>query len=244
MATGRGCGGEEPQMRPQSGDWQDVLYPGCLTENWQMNDSERLALTALLHRHRPRCCIEVGTYRGGSLSLIAQYSKCVFSIDIDPAIAERYSYFENVSFLTGPSATVLPLLLDELDRQEIAVELILIDGDHSFHGVRRDLDLVLNYVPKAPLFVLMHDCFNPECRRGMLEARWQASPYVRWVDLDFIPGRLVEHGGGGHGELWGGLGCAYLEPTQRSGALRIAESAGQMQSWLARRSDLLRSAVK
>jgi hypothetical protein len=209
-----------------------------------MNDSERLALTALLHRHQPRCCIEVGTYQAGSLSLIAQYAKSVFSIDIDATIPERYSYFENVSFLTGSSDMVLPLLFAELDRQEIAVDLILIDGDHSAHGVKRDLDLVLSYTPKAPLFILMHDCFNPECRRGMLEAKWQASKHLRWIDLDFVPGRLVEHGGGGNGELWGGLGCAYLEPSERTGPLRIGESAGQMQSWLARRSEMLRSTAK
>jgi glycosyltransferase involved in cell wall biosynthesis len=231
-----------PREQFPTRDWKDILYPGCLTDQWQMNDSERLALTALLHRHMPRCCIEVGTYKAGSLSLIAQYAQSVFSIDIDPTIPKRYSFFDNVSFLTGSSEIILPLLFDELNRQEIAVDFILIDGDHSAKGVKRDLDLVLQYKPKAPLFIVMHDCFNEECRRGMLEANWQSSKYLRWVDLDFIPGRLIEHGGGGSGELWGGLACAYLEPGEHGGIIHVGESAGQMQSWLSRRRELIAAA--
>ena len=57
-------------------------------QNWQMNHSERLALTALLSRLKPLCTIEVGTYGGGSLSLILQYTKMVFCLDIDPRYLE------------------------------------------------------------------------------------------------------------------------------------------------------------
>src|SRR5581483_4486874 len=71
----------ETTMTNGTRDWQDVLYPGCLRERWQMNDSERMALTALLARRRPRCAIEIGTYEAGSLSLLSQYADFVFSID-------------------------------------------------------------------------------------------------------------------------------------------------------------------
>jgi hypothetical protein len=217
-----------------SKSWQELLYPGCLTENWQMNDSERLALTALLHRFKPRCCIEIGTFKGGSLSLISQYAERVFSIDIDPSIPERFSYFNNVSFRTGFSQDVLPVLFNELDQQNIPVDFILIDGDHSAAGVKRDLELVFQYIPKAPLFVMMHDGFNPECRRGMREADWASAKYLRWVDIDFIPGRLVESGGGGHGELWGGLGCAYFEPGEQIASVQIGQSTKIMQDWVSK----------
>lgn len=192
--------------------WQEIIYPDCLCDNWQMNDSERLAITALLSRIKPVCSIEVGTYHGGSLSLIAQYSKMVFSIDIDPGIPERFKKFKNVSFLTGPSSEILPLLLNELDEYGISVDFVLIDGDHSAEGIKRDINCLLTYVPKRPFFVVMHDSFNPECRRGMLEANWESSQYVDYVDLDFIPGRIVEHEGPFHGEMWGGLALVYLIP--------------------------------
>ncbi|MBV8808485.1 MAG: glycosyltransferase [Acidobacteriaceae bacterium] len=211
----------------RSNDWQRVLYPDCLCENWQMNDSERMALTGLLARQKPHCSIEVGTYCGGSLSLISQYSRIVFSIDIDETIPSRFS-FPNVSFLTGRSGIILPRLFSELDKANIPVEFILIDGDHSAAGIISDLNCVLAYIPKKPLFVVLHDSFNPECRRGMLEVAWEKSPYCHWVDIDFVPGRMIEHHGSFHGELWGGLGAAYFLPLARRGPLQIRRTAEQM----------------
>jgi len=208
--------------------WQDILYPACLRDNWQMFDSERLALTALLARHRPRCAIEVGTFRGGSLSLLSQFAEVIFSIDIDPSIPEKFRGFKNVSFLTGPSCVILPLLLKELDSVGINPDFILVDGDHSTEGVKKDINCLLSYVPKKPFFVLLHDSFNPGCRKGMLEADWARSPYVAWVDLDFIPGRLVEQGGPFAGELWGGLALAYFSPVPRLHSPIINQSAEQM----------------
>jgi len=88
-------------LRDDGMDWEDILYPECLCDNWQMNHSERLALTGLLSRHKPKCSIEIGTYMGGSLSLISQYSEMVFSIDIDPSIPERLGQFEKCVFPYG-----------------------------------------------------------------------------------------------------------------------------------------------
>jgi len=136
-------------LRDDGMDWEDILYPECLCDNWQMNHSERLALTGLLSRHKPKCSIEIGTYMGGSLSLISQYSEMVFSIDIDPSIPERLGQFENVCFLTGPSQVILPILLKELDTEQIPVDFVLIDGDHSAEGIKRDVELLLSYVPMS-----------------------------------------------------------------------------------------------
>jgi glycosyltransferase involved in cell wall biosynthesis len=207
--------------------WEEVLYPNCVIPNWQMHDSERMGLGGLLARHQPTCAIEIGTYYGGSLSLISQYSDMVYSIDIDPEVPSRFAKPDNVSLFTGPSTTVLPELMNALDAQNVAVDFILIDGDHSSEGVRRDINLVLSYVPKKNTIIVMHDSFNPGCRRGMLEADWAACPHVAWVDLDFIPGRVIESSpdNPSSGEMWGGLALAILSPQQRSGDLMINQSA-------------------
>jgi hypothetical protein len=205
--------------------WQEVLYQGCLTKEWQMNDSERLGLAGVLLRLKPKYAIEIGTYRGGSLSLISQYAGVVFSIDIDPSIPEKFKQFGNVSFFTGPSQVILPALLHELNSAGMPLEFVLIDGDHSAAGVKRDIEIMLDYVPTKSLIVMMHDGFNPECRRGMLEADWQKSPYVHYIDIDFIPGRVIEHGGGGDGEMWGGLAMAYFSPKKRIGKIDVGATA-------------------
>ncbi|MBF0529413.1 MAG: glycosyltransferase [Deltaproteobacteria bacterium] len=209
-------------------NWEEILYPQSICYNWQMNDSERLALTALLARHRPQCSIEVGTYMGGSLSLISQYSDIVFSVDMDPSITAKANQFKNVSFLTGRSALILPILFKKLDKYNIPLDFILIDGDHSANGIRDDINCLLSYIPKKPFFCMMHDSFNPECRKGMLSGDWTSSPYVHWIDIDFIPGRIIENPGPTQGEMWGGFGLAYFTPTPRSGDLQVRCSAEMM----------------
>ncbi len=212
-------------LQLDSSRWEDLLYPNCLLERWQMHDSERIALTGLLARHQPKCCIEIGTYYGGSLSLLDQYSEMVFSIDIDPEVPSRLPGMKNVSYLTGQSSILLPLLFTALEEEHIPIDFVLIDGDHSAEGVRRDIEIILTYRPKKPMLVVMHDSFNPGCRQGIMTANWRSSPYVTWLDVDFVPGRIVESDNPFGGEMWGGLALALLSPTPRQGDLIISASA-------------------
>jgi glycosyltransferase involved in cell wall biosynthesis len=216
-------------LNGNSGNLENLLYPVCLTEKWQMQDSERVGLTGLLERIRPACSIEIGTFHGGSLSLITQYSKAVFSIDIDATVPMRMPAFANpnVRYLIGRSQEILPTLLAELDEAGLFPEFVLVDGDHSAEGVQRDFEMLLDYVPKRPLVVLAHDSFNPGCRAGMLAVGWQRSPHVHEVDLDFVPGRITNLVNGQR-ELWGGFALAYLNPRVREGPLHIRRSADSL----------------
>ena len=94
-----------------------ILYPNLLHQNWQMSHSERLAISQLLHQIKPDVAIEVGTYQGGSLSLISSMANKVYSLDIDAGVADRYASFGNVDFIIGDSGTTLPNLLSELSTQ-------------------------------------------------------------------------------------------------------------------------------
>lgn len=205
----------------------ESLYPNCIFENWQMNQSERVGLAGVLHQIKPKICIEIGTFCAGSLSLIAQHADEVFSIDIDDTIPKRYKHLKNVTFITGDSKVILPELFKQLAEENKSVDFILVDGDHSKEGVQRDLNLILEYAPIKALFLMMHDSFNPGCRQGMREAKWSESKYLNFVDLDFIPGRIIEHGGGGHGELWGGLALAVFLPIINNDVIVVQETAQQ-----------------
>lgn len=66
----------------------DILFPGVRKDNWQTVDCERIALTGVLARLRPRLSLEVGVYHGGSLSLTAQFADR--AIAIDPAVPIRF----------------------------------------------------------------------------------------------------------------------------------------------------------
>jgi hypothetical protein len=195
-------------------------------DRWLMLDSERATLAALLAELKPQCAVEVGIYHGGSLGVVAAHSTKVYALDIDPAYAisleGRYS---NVEFITGPSADTLPALLERLQADGQAVDFVLIDADHSAAGIRGDIESVLRYRPtERPLYVVMHDSFNPGCRRGMTTAAWAANPHVHAVEIDFVVGSL----GGtdepvAYRQMWCGLALGILLPEIRTGELVIHE---------------------
>ena len=70
-------------------------------DDWQMNDTERSALLALVSTLKPKCAIEVGVYKGGSLAILAAHSSKVYALDINPACETAYA--ENIlTFRSSP----------------------------------------------------------------------------------------------------------------------------------------------
>lgn len=195
-------------------------------DEWMMTDAERCALSALLNVLRPRCAIEVGVYRAGSLALLAQHATKVYALDINPDCANAYSTrFPNVEFVIGRSQETLPALIDNIQRKGEPLEFVLIDADHRETGVRRDIENVLRYRPQRPLYLLMHDSFNPGCRAGMKHAPWTSNPYVHLVELDFVLGRFVGcEEGRSQREMWCGLALAVMLPELRTSPLTIHEN--------------------
>ncbi|MEO8614353.1 MAG: class I SAM-dependent methyltransferase [Luteolibacter sp.] len=195
--------------------------------HWQMTSCERLALQSLLRSLRPALALEIGTYRGGSLQVLSRFSDAVISVDIDPEVEQRLSgRFQNVKFVSADSSSCLPDLVRDLNARKQPVGFVLVDGDHSSAGVRRDINALLELQPQQPLVMIMHDSFNPACREGMRTADWSKSPYVRHVELDFIPG-IYHHDAHDTAEarsMWGGFACAVLDPQKREGSLIVHES--------------------
>lgn len=207
----------------------DVLYPGVATGNWAMLPAEKMALTGLLARIKPRHALEIGTYFGGSLTLISQFAEKVWALDIDPDVPNRFKVPENVDLRIAQPEGLVGNMLNELEEKDIALDFVLIDADHSTEGVRRDIEAVIHrpVPPKKPMMILMHDASNPGCREGMKTASWAACPYVHSVDLDFVPGQVQTLGSpdNPYYEVWGGFGMGYLLPTPREGELKIQENA-------------------
>ena len=195
-------------------------------DDWQMNDTERAALLALVSTLKPKCAIEVGVYKGGSLAILAAHSSKVYALDINPACETAYAgKYPNVSFITGSSEHTLPKLIEAIQASGESLDFVFIDGDHTEKGVRRDIESVLQYRPKNPLYILLHDSFNPGCRKGMREAMWSHSPYVHFVELDFTTGRFVSNKESrGYREMWNGFALAGLLPQERTRALTVHEN--------------------
>ena len=195
----------------------DDLHHG----EWMMNAAERATLTHLVSIRQPDVCIEVGTHQGGSLRPLARYSKQVISIDIDPNVVESLkSSFTNVDFRTGDSQQILPQILEQLADEDAALGFVLVDGNHSREGVRTDLNNLLAYTPREPLYIVCHDSGQPECRLGMQEANWHDNPYVHYVELDFVPGVLASSPQT-YRQMWSGFALGVMLPEKRKGDLEI-----------------------
>lgn len=199
-------------------------------DGWLMTDAERSALNSLLSELRPDCAIEVGTYKGGSLEIFAKYCRKVYSIDIDPYFRDNHALeFPNVDFIVGNSQNTLPALIQTLQTSGEQLGVVLIDADHSEQGVRRDLNNILKYRPVCPLYVIMHDSFNPGCRKGILTANWAENPHVHLVETDYIMGRFMpKEEKGAFRSMWCGFGLAIMLPEERQERLIVRENESLM----------------
>jgi len=178
---------------------------------WEMTNNEKIVLVNLLEDIKPSVSIEIGCKKGGSLQVISKYSKEVFSLDIDSGVKELQKDFPNVDFVIGDSKETLPKLLKKLSEEDKFPDFILIDGEHSTEGVRSDINIILESKIKKPLTIIMHDSFNPNCRRGMLTANYAGNKNLHFVDIDFLHG-TYSVSKEVNGEMWGGFGMIFLKP--------------------------------
>jgi predicted O-methyltransferase YrrM len=148
----------------------DPVHRGVLS---QMCINERFQLFDLIQRFIPRTSrplryIEVGSYAGGSLALI--HGACKRSHDrvegfaVEPGGQPQFfdvlkSLGNEVTHLRAFSHEAAPKLKTHFEHDGNPPRLILIDGDHSHEGVRRD---ILDYYPLlAPGGVIIFHDFLP-----------------------------------------------------------------------------------
>jgi Methyltransferase domain len=181
----------------------------------QMSFGERAALEGLVSQCKPRLAVEVGTYEGGSLRLLAAHCEQVHTIDLYRQVEDQGA-FPNVVFHTGDSRSLLPELLGKLRDDHVPVDFALIDGDHSAEGVHRDLANLLDSDTTQSSVILLHDTMNQEVRAGIEQVELPARAKVIYYELDFVAGYEFA---GGHfdGQLWGGLGLVVTGDRESHG---------------------------
>lgn len=176
---------------------------------WQMTLGERSALEGVLAALKPGLAVEIGTAEGGSLRRIAAHSREVHSFDlVEPSLPVHE--WGDVTLHTGDSHALLPAFLAERAERGDNIDFVLVDGDHSADGVRRDVDDLLASPAIRRTVILVHDTLNEEVRRGIDAVDFAGTGKVARLDLDFVPGHL-SHGGAYHMALWGGLGIVLVD---------------------------------
>jgi predicted O-methyltransferase YrrM len=142
---------------------------GLLSSNQLNHGVSRLMVTEaaylfrLVHSLDDPAVVEIGRYRGGTTFLLAAAGGHVLSIDIDPASAERDLALRRALEARGLADRVMLVIADshvyeiEPDSQDV----VLIDGDHTYEGVRADVE---NWLPslRPRGHMLVHDGLVPE----------------------------------------------------------------------------------
>ncbi len=193
---------------------------------WQMTLGERAAVQGVLSALKPALAIEIGTAEGACLRWIAAHAGEVHSFDlVEPSIGDLGAH---VHVHTGDSHVLLPQMLERFAAEGRNVDFVLVDGDHSPDGVRRDLEALLGSPAIADTVIVAHDVGNERVRTGLDAVAYGAFPKVAHVDLDFVPGQLGQDRF--PGELWGGLGLVVVaadRPAYGSGpAVQTARHHG------------------
>lgn len=169
-----------------------------------MSYGDQAALIGVLARLRPRVALEIGTYQGGSLRLIAPAAAKVHTFDLVSHVDE---HLPNVDYHLGDSGLALPALLAKLAEAGESVDFVLIDGDHERSAVARDLRSVLDSPAVSAAVVLLHDAANEDVRAGIRDADL-ARPHVAFADLSFTtPSEHLRP----WNEGWGGFAIVVID---------------------------------
>jgi hypothetical protein len=150
-----------------------------------------------------------GRRRGACLRRIAAHAHEAHSFDLEPP---TLSLPDNVTVHTGDSHELLPEFLAELTRQGRRVDFVMVDGDHSPEGIRRDLEDLLDSDAVARAVILFHDVANERVRQGIEAVGFEEWPKVVRVELDWIAGKLFAEPAP-RNELWGGIGLVVVDDS-------------------------------
>lgn len=190
-----------------------MMLPAFAQQAWQMSYGERSTLEGLLAQVKPRLAVEIGTAEGGSLKRIAAHSDEVHSFDLVPP-PDDVAELENVHFHTGDSHQLLNEYLGQVASEGRSIDFVLVDGDHSAEGVRRDIVDVLRSDAVTRTVVVLHDTLNPEVRRGIEAAGAADHEKVALFEPDLVPGYLARREPY-RLQMWGGLGVIVVDADHR-----------------------------
>jgi predicted O-methyltransferase YrrM len=139
-----------------------------------MTYGERLFLYTFAAGNRPRRYLEVGTARGGSAIIVSTALRDVGAADVEMTLVDtgfdiepsnRRYLGSRVRYLEGDSSTMIARAAEERG----PFDLVLIDGDHSYSGAKRDILLAMPAVTPGG-YVLLHDAYNLEIAQAIREA--------------------------------------------------------------------------
>jgi predicted O-methyltransferase YrrM len=134
-----------------------------------------IALLQILAKKFKDCFyFEIGTWRGESIVNIANHAKIKKTLNLSKAdilslkLSEKYADLHGI--FSKPNKNILHLEGNSFDfdfsRLNQKFDLIFIDGDHSYAGVKNDTEKVFAHLIHDKSIIVWHDyAYNPETLR-------------------------------------------------------------------------------
>ncbi|MCX5714987.1 MAG: class I SAM-dependent methyltransferase [Candidatus Omnitrophica bacterium] len=138
---------------------------------WQVRD-EILDFSKMLEKEKPRSILEIGTAGGGSMFLFLQAASddaCLITIDLPGGsfgggyprwrvvlykLFARYK--QRIYLIRGDSHSLTTFQRVKRFLAGRMVDVLFIDGDHSYEGVKNDFELYRSLVKKGGI-IAFHD---------------------------------------------------------------------------------------
>ncbi len=204
---------------------------GAIERGAAQKERELAALLRLLRRRRLYTVVEIGTLSGGTLwawCQVAEPDGLLVSIDL-PGGLFGGGYEENevprLRSYARPHQELHLLPVDSHDPRTLEtvrtllrdrpIDLLFIDGDHTYEGVRRDFCMYGPLVRRNGLIVLHDVVPHPDVPECQVDRLWNA------VKGDYKHVALVDPGDVRGWGQWGGIGVLYAGvPAGRAAHLR------------------------
>ncbi|NBX76272.1 MAG: class I SAM-dependent methyltransferase [Proteobacteria bacterium] len=131
----------------------------------QQIESEFIQVMEKVKSMNPRCVVEIGAFKGGTLSLFAQMSSpdCRFlSVDIAYRLPEQLALKQlalknqKINCISGDSSASQTIQKVKQWLRNDQIDVLFIDGDHSFNGVKADFENYSPFVRPGGL-IIFHD---------------------------------------------------------------------------------------
>ncbi|MEO8662678.1 MAG: class I SAM-dependent methyltransferase [Bryobacteraceae bacterium] len=182
--------------------------------------TEIMELASLVAAARPETIVEIGTSRGGTLFMLcrlAPASATIVSVDMPGAgFGEAYTNDHVQLFKLFPRAgqTLHILSADSHSVETVAkvrealggrpIDLLFIDGDHSYEGVRKDFEMYAPLVRPEGL-IAFHDIADstkfPDC---VVKRYWDD------IKSDYRHREIIEDSKQG----WAGIGVLWKDSSE------------------------------
>lgn len=200
----------------QRGFWESLDGARAARAHGAMQKVRELApLLALVRRARPRVVVEIGTARGGTLHAwcrVAHPDATVVSIDLpggpygggyseeDEGVFRRYGRGrQELHFIRASSheSTTRDRLAELLRGR--SVEFLMIDGDHTYEGVKQDFEMYGSLVARD-YPVAFHDILPHP-----LEQQCEVDRFWNEVKHGYRHTEFVDR----EGDQYGGIGVLF-----------------------------------